>query len=272
VALALAVAQPAPAQSFEAAPPRVSVSLSVGTIGVTDLQTQPVLAARLGEDGETETTTLVRTITGGSGRSANAAVVITLSPAWGLRVGASAGTIRLAHGFTGPQEWADAAREIPVAAERDVGILAWDSAVRYRIPTDRLLRPYVEVGIAAERWDSRSPLPGGAGDIEALTRIGGHAAVGGDYLLTDRLALGLRAATRVLRTPLAPVAAGMEIGRTDTLVLTAEPPDASRFADTAVELVRGLRLELGLSYRAGGRVAAPPDQSESDGSLSALRH
>jgi hypothetical protein len=273
--LVLVVPGAARAQAAEAAdspPPRLSASLTVGTLNLTDLQTQPVRAGRIGEAGEIgETALLVRTITGGSGRSASAALVIGLSPAWGLRVGGGLANARLGQGYAGPEQWMEDAREVPVAEDPDISILTLDSALRFRIPTERALRPYLEVGIAAERWRSSAALPAGDGNVEGLTRVGGQAAVGGDYPIGRGLALSLRATTRVFRTPLAPVVTGVEVGRTDTLVLTAEAPDASPFADTAVELVRGLRLDVGLSYRPGAAGAARPDRSEPNGSTSALR-
>jgi hypothetical protein len=274
VALALPLAMPdaARGQTAGASPPRWSVAVSVGTIGVTDLQTQPVRADRLDEAGDVvESAVLGRTVTGGSGRGASATVALRLSPAWALRVGAGAGTLSLGHEFTDAPAWAADAGEIPVAEESEVGIVSWDAALRYRIPMDHALRPYLEVGVATERWRSGVVLPAGAGNIQALRRIGGHAAVGGDYPLTDRLALGVRAATRVFRTPLSPLVTGTEIGRTDSLVLTAEAPAAARFADAAVEMVRALRLDVGLSYRAGSAAAPRPDRSEPDASISALR-
>lgn len=272
--LALTAAAP-PAvtgQTAEPLPPRLSAAISVGTIGVTDLQTQPVRADRLDEAGDVvETAVLSRTLTGGSGRGASAALVVRVSPAWDVRLGAGVGTIRLGHGFTGADQWVIEAREVPVAEDRSVGVVSFESALRYRVPTGHPLRPYLELGVVAERWRSDPVLPGGAGDIEALRRFGGHAAVGGDYPLTGGLALGLRAATRVFQTPLAPLSVGAEVGRTETLVLTAEAPEAARFADAAVELVRAVRLDVGLSYRPGGRGAVPPDRSGSDESTSAPR-
>jgi hypothetical protein len=257
------------AQAADPVPPRISVSVSLGTVGVTDLQRQPVRAERFDEAGElTETAMLFRSLAGRDGRAASAAAVVGLSPAWAVRVGVGVGRLRLAPGFGGPPDWAFEARSIPVEGDVDVSLLMAESALRFRIPSRHTLRPYLEVGMAVQRWRAGDGLPDVLGAVEEGPRVGGHAALGGEYPLTDRLAVSLRASTQMFRTPLAPIPAGTEVGRTDTLVLTAESPSVTRYADSALELVRAVRLEAGLSFRPGGAGGARPDRSAPDASSS----
>jgi hypothetical protein len=270
LALGLSVPVGAGAQEIPLAP-RFSASISVGTLGVTDLQVQGIRTDRLGDDGEViGTGTLSRTVSGRGGRHLGGAVVIRLSPAWALRLGGGVGRLRLTHGFSGAAEWAAPAGEVPLAVDSDIGIVSLESAVRFLFPTARSLQPYLEVGMASERWSSGPELSAVAGTTDA-TRVGGYAAVGGDYPLARRLALSLRAATTVFRTPLSPVVAGTEIGRTDSLVLTAEAPAAGRYSDAAVELARTVRLDVGLSYRPGAPAAVPQDRSGPGESMPAPR-
>jgi hypothetical protein len=271
LAAAAQTADPVPPQPADPVPPRISVSVSLGTLGVTDLQRQPVRAERFDEEGEsTGTELLFRSVGGNDGLGASAAAAVGLSPAWALRVGVGVGRLRVAPGFGGPPDWAFEARSIPAEAGGDVSLLMAESALRFRIPSRHTLRPYLEVGLALQRWQAGGGLPDALGVLEEGTRVGGHAAVGGEYPLTDLFAVSLRASTQVFRTPLAPIEAGTEVGRTDRLVLTAEAPTATRYADSALELVRTVRLEAGLSVRPGGAGGAPRDRSAPGASSSVL--
>jgi hypothetical protein len=267
-----AFAQDAPAQ------PRVSFSITIGTIGYGDLQAQPVLAERIAEDengeGAPESAVLRRSVSVERGIHAAGSVAVSLGAYWSVRAGAGGGRVRLDHGFAGADVWAAEAAAVPIAGGREVALSSVEAALRFRLPSAHTLRPYLEVGAAAERWrarDSSLPFPGASAIAEDVTRIGGHAAVGAHYPLTDRWAVRAQGSARVFRTPLEPAPVGAEAGRTDALVLSFQQPSAGAFGDSSLELVQGVRLELGLSYGVGAAAAPPPDRSESNGSLSA-RH
>jgi hypothetical protein len=284
----LALALLAPGRVAEAqdnpapTPPRVTMSLTASTLGYGDLQTQPVLAVRTIEDDEgtevTEQAVLGRTIRVESGLQATASVTVALGPWWSVRAGLGMGRARLGQGYMGADAWTIEAEGVPVTGSADVTLSSVESAVRFRLPAAHTLRPYLEMGIVAERWQSRATgaptFPGAQALLDPVTRVGGHAAVGGHYPLTHRLAVRGQASARVARTPLSPASTGLEIGRTDALVLTFQEPERAAtapFADASRTLNQGLRLELGLSYSLGGVVPPPPDRSGSDDLSSAPR-
>jgi hypothetical protein len=284
----LALALLAPGRMAEAqvnpapTPSRVTMSLTASTVGYGDLQTQPVLAVRTGEDDEgtevTEQAVLGRTVRVESGLQATGSITVALGPWWSVRAGLGIGRARLGQGYTGADAWTVDAERVPVTGSADVTLSSVESAVRFRLPAAHTLRPYLEMGIVAERWQSRATaaptFPGAHALLDSVTRVGGHAAVGGHHPLTDRLAVRGQASARVVRTPLSPAPAGLEIGRTDALVLSFQEPERAAtapFADASRDLTQGLRLELGLSYSLGGVVAPPQDRSGSGGSSGAPR-
>jgi hypothetical protein len=278
--LALALVTLAAGADAQTAPvqPRVSFSITLGTIGYGDLQAQPVLAERLVEDenGETmpESAVLRRSVSVERGVHAAGSVAVALDAYWSVRAGVGGGRVRLGHGFAGVDPWTAEAAAVPVAGGTDVALASVEAALRFRLPSAHTLRPYLEVGVAAERWRARGPglpFPGASEIAEGVTRIGGHAALGAHYPVTERWVVRAQASTRVFRTPLDPAPAGGEVGRTEGFVITFQQPAAGPFGDSSLELVQGLRLELGLSYAVGAAVAPPPDRSESDASRSA-RH
>jgi hypothetical protein len=260
-----------------ASPPRLTVSITAATVGYGDLQAQPVLAQRFVEEedgtGGVEEAVLGRVVRVENGIQALGSIVLALDRWWSVRAGLGLGRLRLGQGYTGADAWVLEAAGVPVSGSDDVTLSRAEAAVRLRLPSAHTLRPYLEVGVGLERWQSRAaaaePFPGAGGLVDGVARWGGHGAVGGSYPVTDRLAARAQASARVFRTPLAPAASGMEVGRTEQMVLTfTEPPavSAAPFADASREVVQGLRLELGLSYSLGGVVPAPPDRSGSDGS------
>jgi len=263
----LTVAGPLSGQDASPADARVTVSVSASTLGLGHLQSQPVEAERFDDEGLSETAILERTLTASGGIRANVSVAFRVDPSWSLRIGAGAGRVRLDDAFSGADEWTTAARETTRGGPRDVAIAGVEAALRFQLPSAHAFHPYLELGVAAERWDSDasavSAFPGSEALVEAVTRVGGHAALGGTYGLTDRLAARVQASTRVFRTPFSPMAAGLEVGRSDTLVLTSASPPGHGFADSAIELVRSTRLELGLTYALVGARASRPGRSGS---------
>jgi hypothetical protein len=258
VALSLAVPGKGASQDLPGAP-RAEVSVQMGTMGFTDLQIQEVLAERLDELDETpQVATLTRHTRAQSGRIASASIGIGLGGPWSARVGGGLGTARLEHAFSGPDEWVVEVRD-SVAVDRDrIDLLILSAALQYWVPTRHAFRPYIEVGLAAERWEWETDVAGGAVAREEATRWAGHAAVGGSYPLTSRLGVAVRAGTTVRRTPATPVDPGTPLGGGPGLVLTAGPVAGSGVADAAVETVRSTRIDVGLTLRLGRLPATPP--------------
>lgn len=254
------------AQTVDVEP--LGVSFSVGSLRFGEIQSQPIRAQRLGEAGEvTETLVLRGALGAASGLHAGAGVVIPLGPVWRGRLGVGLGRARLRQGFDGPDAWTEEAADVPITEERDVAMVTGEAALRFVIPSSHTLRPYLEVGVSAERWSSDSPggtLSGAERLAEGVSRVGAHVALGGRYPLTDRLQGRLQASVRTIRTPLDPLPEGVEIGRSDDMVLVALTPTPGPFADRSVALLRVLRLELGLSYSFGAARVEPPDRSEPD--------
>jgi opacity protein-like surface antigen len=249
-------------------PPRFTVSVSIGTLGSGDLQTQAVQAERLGEDGVVlESADLGRRIGLRGGYRAQVSATGALGHGWALRLAAAMGRGRLAHSYSGPDRWAADAAALPAAGDRDVSLTGIETALRFNVLTGHRLSPYLEVGIAADRWQSAGagdPVAGAAALSAGVTRVAGLAAVGGLYPVTDRLAVRVQATTRFQRTPLSAIPPGHEIARGDTLVLTTQAHQARPFADPAVELLSLVRLDFGLSYGLGPAGAMPRVRSESD--------
>jgi hypothetical protein len=262
--------QPAAAQALGVEP--LGLTFSVGTLRFGEIQGQPIQAQRLGDAGDVaETLILRRELGAASGLHVGAGVVIPLGPVWRGRLGVGLGRASLRQGFHGPDAWTEEAAAVPVTGERDVAIATGEAALRFVVPSRHALRPYLEVGVSAERWSSDSPgeaFPGAERLAEGVSRVGAHAAVGAGYAITSRLKGVLQASIRTVRTPLDPIADGVEIGRGSDMVLTALAPSSGPFADHSVASLRMLRLELGLSYSFGEARVAPRDQSGSDESSS----
>jgi hypothetical protein len=267
------MAGPTAGQAPDPEPYGFRVSVMLGTMGFTDLQAQPLRAARTAPNGEDEddaappeSVRLTRRLGVEGGRMASLSIGLGMGRSWAVRVGAGIGSGTLARSLDGPDEWVEEAREVADTDAVDFGLMALSSALQYRIPTPYAFRPYLELGASLERWTADTSLPAGDGESDEVTRLAGMVAVGGDYPVTQRIALSLRLGTTVFRTPLTPRLAGQEVGRSDSLVLTTEAPDTRRFSDTAVELARSTRVSVGLTVRLGGAVAEPPDPPESGAS------
>ncbi len=264
----LITAAPAWAQDPPSAA-RLTVSISGSTVGVGDLQSQPVVAQRLEDGAVTEMVVLRRSVRASGGVRIHVGAELQLDRSWALRVAAGMGRTRLEDAYSGEEEWLEAAGETGRAVPRDVQLAGMDAALRFMLPSANSFHPFIEVGIVGERWRSDtstgSAFPGAEALLEAVTRVGGHAAVGGTYALTGRLAGRLQVSTQVFRTPVHPMDAGLEVGRSDTLVLTSAAPAGHGFADSSIELLRSTRLELGLTYSLLGAAAARPGRPGSAG-------
>jgi hypothetical protein len=264
------VAGGAAAQAATETQAPITLSFTIGRPGSGDLQVQPVMAGRLDEEGVvSESAVLQRKVAVTGGVQGNAALAVALGPSWSARFGAGLGRARVTQTLSGAREFVEEATEATAGARRDVNLSTLEAALRYRLPSAHVLRPYLEVGVGMERWSAEGdgPLdPAGVGPSgETVTRYGSHAAVGGDYPVAAGLNVRVQASVRMHRTPLAPLPDGTEVARGDTLVLTAGAPPAAPFADTAIELVTRLRFEIGLSYALGGGAAARPGRSGSNG-------
>jgi hypothetical protein len=263
------------AASAQAPPPEprpFTVAVTVGSLNPGDLQSQPVLVERLDEEGlVTGAATLDRTISLGGGFRVNGSVAMAMGRSWSARIGGTVGRARLAHRYEGDDAWVVDATAIPTDGDATVSVSGIDLGLRFRIPASHPFAPYLELGVGAERWTGgdAAPFPGAGALADPMSRIGANAAVGVDYVVADRLAVRLQASTRFQRTPLAPLPAGLELARVDTLTVTTGAPGSRAFADAAIEHLGRVRFELGLSYGLGGAAVARQDPPESDASPSA---
>lgn len=263
---------PAPAPSVPTAPPvpRFGFSLTVGTLGFSDLQVQPVLAERpAAGDADPESWLLRRHISAG-GYHVQGSALVSLGPAWAVRVGAGVGRAELEVGYGGGDGDAlEEVRSLPAAAGGSLGLVSVEGALRFRIPSRRRLAPYAELGVAQEWWSlggSGDPvLPGAESLLNAQRRTAVHLGVGGTIRLTGGLDARLQATTRYLRTPLAPGTPATPVAGGDSLSVTLAAPGMTPFADGTVELLRIMRLEAGLTLRLGPVAGAARNPSTGSG-------
>ena len=253
----------------EPAVPRVAFAIGIGTLGISDLQVQPVRAERTGPGGTVTESVLRRSIRAEGGYQVSGSALLSLSRAWAVRAGAGAGRADLRMGYGGDDDDLLAeARGIPLPGEATLNLVSGEAALRFRVPAPGRFRPYGELGVAAERWGldggEDALVPGTEPLLEEVTRIGAHIAVGGEFPLTGRLDGRLQLSTRLFRTPVTPGPAGTALGGTDSLRLTLAAIGAAPFADGAVEIARIFRLEAGLSLRLGA-VGEPPKPSAGSG-------
>lgn len=266
---------PAPADTTPAAvepshaPPRFVLSLTVGTLGIGTVQSQPVIVTRHDPAGEVlESATLRRTLEAEGGFRVAAGGLISLDPTWAVRLAGAVGRTTIEPGYAG--EPAQLVRDAAAlgSQDADVTLLVAEAALRMRIASSRRAQPYLEVGTAVTRWHSGSA-PAGATDLaDGVGRMGGLAAVGVEVPYSDRLSARLQATTRFSRTPVDPVPAGTEVPADSTLTVTFAAPEARPFADRSHELVSGIRLELGVSLGLGGTLEPPHDPAAPAGSPS----
>ena len=248
------------------APPRFSGGLTLGRVTGSTLQTQPVLAERVAGDGTVlDQWTLRRSVDLDAVYQLGAWALVSLGPAWALRVGGGIGWGSLSSSFGGePAEIGDEAEEL-AAHEPGIQLLSLVGALRFRIPATRRFRPYAELGLAAERWGVGVAQGSGAPGVRGLDggqRLGAHLAVGGTLPIGDRLGLDLQLTSRLYRTPLDQTPTGTQLVSGDSLRLTFAAPVEAPFADAAAELLSTLQLGLGVSYRIPARPTSSEDPPE----------
>ena len=245
----------APRPAYE--PPRVAFSVGVGTLGVTELQTQAVTVERLDDAGApTESASLDRTLAAERGVSVGASALLGLTPAWAIRAGLSWGTASLGQGFAGDDRWEEAAEGLTPGASTDLTMLAAESAFRFRMRSGRRMQPHLEIGMGAVRMEAGDPSYPGAGALTGETRVGLLAGFGAIFPLWRRIAGRAQATGLFFANPTGLADAGSAVAAGDTLRVRFDAPEAGAFADPARELMRALRLEVGLSLEVG-RVARP---------------
>lgn len=252
----------APAAPGAYTPPRVAVSVMVGTLGFGELQRQGVTAEVLDAGGAVlGTDTLTRILGAGDGLQVGASALLGLSGPWALRGAISWGRGTLEAGYAGDEPVRGDAAGVEVPTSADFTVLSAEGALRYRLLSRRRLQPYMELGVAAVRVEAEDAAHPGAGDLDGETSLGALAAVGAIVPLVGPVSGRIQASGHFFRTPAAPAPAGGLAGAADTLRLTFQDPAVGPFADRAVELTRTLRLELGLSVGIGsaGRRTVAPD-------------
>ena len=247
-------------------PPRFAGGLTLGRVTGSTLQTQPVLAERVAGDGTVlDQWTLRRSVDLDAVYQLGAWALVSLGPAWALRVGGGIGWGSLSSNFGGEPEEVGAEAEELADHEPPVQLLSLVGALRFRVPTTRRFRPYAELGLAAERWSVDVAHGSGAPDLSGLDgdqRLGAHLAVGGTLPFGDRLGLDLQLTSRLYRTPLDQTSAGTPLVSGDSLRLTFAAPVTAPFADAAAEMLSTLEVGLGVSYRMPARPASPEDPPE----------
>ncbi len=250
--------QPAPAAAPATPPPPVpsfSVSLTFGAMGDRPLQGQPVLAERRDAAGNVlQSASLGRSLEAEGGFEVGISGLMTLDPAWAVRLGAGIGRTTFGVSYNGEDDvFVAAAGHLAAGEATPVTIVVLEGALRLRIPSTRQAQPYLELGATSIRWHADSPLSGADGIEDGVHRLAGTAAVGVEIPLRDRLSARLHASARTYRTPLDVTSAGTESASSPTLSVTFADPAATLFADAAQELTTAFRLDLGLTLAFGTR-------------------
>ncbi|MFW5946870.1 MAG: hypothetical protein ACOCUW_00145 [Gemmatimonadota bacterium] len=242
-----------PALGYE--PPALSVVLTVGLPGGGEAQSQPVTAYRTDLAGTVlDSVVLGRTQTVQGGIRAGIAVEWSLGTRWAVRVAGGAATASLETGYRGPSEVFVPAAEAIAHDDAELRVLSAETALRYRIPSRRRVRPYLELGAGFSRWSFDGATAGPATDV---TRFEVLAAVGAVIPLRGRISARVHASSRMLRTPVDLVVPGDTAAASSALTLIAREPDGTTFADGARETLGLTSLDLGLSVGLGS-VPAPP--------------
>lgn len=238
--------------------PRFAVSVSIGTLGFSDLQRQGVLAERLLRDGTVgETESLVRRVTAEDGLQLGVSALLGLSQAWAVRAGASWGRASLAAGYSGEGELRQDVGALGPGGSSDLSVLTLEGALRFRMRSSRPFQPYAELGLAAIRLDAgEAPLAGAGPLAGSSSSLAGLAALGAIIPLRGPFAALIQASGTFFRTPLEGEEEGTSVAASQKLRVSFEAPAAGSFSDPALELARTVRLDLGLAIELGS-VAAP---------------
>jgi hypothetical protein len=235
---------PAPRARYVA--PRLAFSLTFGTVGLGDLQRQPVRAEALNEAGGVASSeTLERTLSAGDGLQVALSALAGLSPPWAVRVGASWARASLAADYSGAETFTDAVRSLPPSASPDLDIRTLEAALRFRMRSGRPFQPYAELGVGTVRMEAEDTAFTGESSLAGLVALG--AVIPVRSVFAGRIQLS----GHIFRTPVLPGPAGAEVVAGDTLRVTFREPEAGRFADPGPELTRTLRLDLGLVIELG---------------------
>lgn len=259
-------AAPAPRPPY--VPPRLAISVTAGWLGFGELQNQAVRVERLNEVGTpTQEASLERSLTAEDGVQVGASVLLGLSSAWAVRLGATVGSASLAAGYAGEEPWEGDVEGLPVGESADISVLSAEVALRFRMRSSRRFQPYAELGLGAIRLTAADPgFPGAAG-LSGETSLSVVAGVGAVVPIRGRLAARLQATGHFFRTPAGTAEAGAPVAAGDTLRVTFQEAAAGSFADPAIELLRAVRFDLGLSVELGSirrtdapaaRPSAPP--------------
>ena len=233
--------------------PRVAFSVTVGTLGFGDLQTQPVRATALDADGlPTDSTVLERRLAAEDGLQVGVAALVSLTSAWAVRAGATLGRATLAGGYDGEAPFEGDARGLAPAASDDLTFLALEAALRFRPLSNRRLQPWVELGGAGVRVTAEDPAFPGAAELDGDIALAALAGVGALVPLWGPVSGAVSLTAQLLRTPAGIAPAGGVVAAGDTLVVRFLAPDGRAVADPGRELLRVTRLDLGLSVGLGG--------------------
>ncbi|MFW6205765.1 MAG: hypothetical protein ACOC5I_00870, partial [Gemmatimonadota bacterium] len=226
-----------------------------GQPGEGEAQTHAVDAYRTDLSGAVlDSAVLSRSLTVRGGIRAAFAGELSLGPRWAVRLGLGAAVATLETGYSGQDDAILAgARALTPDGER-ITVLSAETTLRYRIPSQRRFRPYLEMGTGVSRWS----IDGEAG----LTRFEGLAAVGAVVPLSDRLSARVHAASRSFRTPVATATAGDTLASSSALTLISRPSTGATFVDGARELMSLLSLEVGLSVDLGSAAGRAPTSPE----------
>lgn len=249
-------------------PPRLAVSVTAGWLRFGELQNQGVRAERLDEDGiPAGEASLERILAAEDGLQVGASVLMGLSRAWAVRLGATVGTASLAGIYSGDDPWEGDVEGLPVAPSTDVSVLSAEGALRFRMRSSRRIQPYAELGLGAFRITAADPAFPGAAALTGETSLSVVAGAGAIVPIRGRVAGRLQATGHFFGTPAPPAEGGSSVAAGDTLRVTFLSAAAGPFADPARELLRALRLDLGLSVELGSirrtdaraaRPSAPP--------------
>ena len=251
-------AAPAPRPPY--VPPRLAVSVTAGWLSFGELQNQGVRAERLDEAGTaTQEASLERSLTAEDGVQVGASVLLGLARAWAVRLGVTVGKASLAAGYSGEEPWEGDVGGLPVGPSADLSVLSGEGALRFRMRSSRRFQPYAELGLGAIRLTAADPVFPGAAGLSGRTSVSVVAGVGAVVPIRGRLAGRLQATGHFFRTPAGTAEAGAPVAAGDTLRVTFQGPSAGPFADPAIELLRAVRFDLGLSVEVGSirRTDAP---------------